>query len=50
MTTVGLRELRNQASDLLRRVEDLFPGAADPTREQDRALVSSELADPWAQR
>ncbi|WP_164703056.1 type II toxin-antitoxin system Phd/YefM family antitoxin [Modestobacter sp. KNN46-3] len=82
MTIVGLRELRQQASDLIRRVEageevtvtvagrpsvrlvpaharawrswadveELFAGPADPTWEQDRELIDSELADPWTTR
>ncbi|WP_432483500.1 type II toxin-antitoxin system Phd/YefM family antitoxin [Kineococcus esterisolvens] len=82
MTVVGLRELRQQASDLVRRaeageevtitvagrvsarlvpanarswrtwtdVEELFSGPADPTWEQDRDLIDSEIRDPWEPR
>ncbi|WP_328293773.1 type II toxin-antitoxin system prevent-host-death family antitoxin [Kineococcus sp. NBC_00420] len=82
MTVVGLRELRQQASDLVRRVEageevtitvagrasarlvpasnrswrtwtdveELFSGPADPTWEQDRDLIDSEVRDPWEPR
>ncbi|WP_380172202.1 type II toxin-antitoxin system Phd/YefM family antitoxin [Kineococcus sp. DHX-1] len=82
MTVVGLRELRQQASDLVRRVEageevtitvagrasvrlvpanarswrtwtdieELFSGPADPTWEQDRELIDSEIRDPWEPR
>ncbi|GAA0311318.1 type II toxin-antitoxin system prevent-host-death family antitoxin [Kineococcus aurantiacus] len=82
MTVVGLRELRQRASDLVRRVEageevtitvagrasarlvpattrtwrswpdveELFSGPADPTWEQDRELIDSEVRDPWEPR
>ncbi len=82
MTTVGLRELRQQASDLVRRVEageevtitvagrasarlvpvntrswrswsdveELFSGPGDPSWDRDRALIDSEITDPWEPR
>ncbi|NAZ84468.1 type II toxin-antitoxin system prevent-host-death family antitoxin [Kineococcus sp. R8] len=82
MMTVGLRELRQQASDLVRRVEageevtitvagrasarlvpantrswrtwsdveELFSGPGDPTWEQDRELIDTEITDPWARQ
>ncbi|MFP5336067.1 MAG: type II toxin-antitoxin system Phd/YefM family antitoxin [Actinomycetes bacterium] len=82
MSDVGLRELRQSASELVRRVEageeititvsgrpsarlvparptpwrswaeiaDLFRGAADPSWEQDRALLDTDLHDPWVSR
>jgi prevent-host-death family protein len=82
MSTVGLRELRQDASDLVRRVEageeititvsgrpsarlvparptqwrswsdiaPLFRGRADAEWEQDRALLDTDVRDPWAPR
>ena len=82
MDVIGLRELRQNASELVRRVErgerievtvsgrpsamlvpaesrrwrtwtdvsSVFEGPADPDWEDDRALISQELRDPWADR
>lgn len=80
MSEVGLRELRQGAAELVRRVEageeititvsgrpsarlvparptpwrrwtevaDLFRGSPDATWEQDRALLDTQVRDPWA--